>query len=157
MTPAPNSGVSHAQGAPRGGVRCPRWGRTSGCATPASARGAAHHPGLRHPTTGPEVGTHPGRHRHPRLGPRGRSPRAAPPCEPPAPRDNAALPEGRPSPPLPGVVGRNAPGALAPHTNSMSNNHKNNTWIDTVRCAAPIGTHHIWREIWLDRLRISRG
>ena len=61
--------------------------------------------GQRNPTTGPEVGTHPG-HRHPRLGPRGRSPRAAPPCEPPAPRDNAALPEGRPYPPLPGVVGR---------------------------------------------------
>ena len=29
--------------------------------------------------------------------------------------------------------------------------------MNTVRCAAPIGTHHIWREIWLDRLRISRG
>ena len=26
-----------------------------------------------------------------------------------------------------------------------------------VRCAAPMGTHHIWREIWLDRRRISRG
>ena len=29
--------------------------------------------------------------------------------------------------------------------------------MDTVRCAAPIGTHHIWRKIWLDRRRISRG
>ena len=29
--------------------------------------------------------------------------------------------------------------------------------VGTVRCAAPISTHHIWREIWLDRLRISRG
>ena len=24
--------------------------------------------------------------------------------------------------------------------------------VNTVRCAAPIGIHNIWREIWLDRL-----
>ena len=29
---------------------------------------------------------------------------------------------------------------------------KSLTHVNTVRCAAPIGAHHIWREIWLDRL-----
>ena len=105
----PNSGVSQARGAPRGGGRCPRCLHLG--QRQVDPRG---HLGQRNPTTGPEVGTHPG-HRHPRLGPRGRSPRAAPPCEPPAPRDNAALPEGRPSPPLPGVVGRHTPVSEVEH------------------------------------------
>ena len=35
---------------------------------------------------------------------------------------------------------------------------KSLTRVNTVRCAAPIiGIRHIWRGIWLDRLRISRG
>ena len=30
--------------------------------------------------------------------------------------------------------------------------YKSLTRVNTVRCAVPIGTHNIWREIWLDRL-----
>ena len=69
-----------------------------GSAIGLTARGGAYL-GQRDPTTGPEVGTHPG-HRHPRLGPRGRSPRAAPPDDRPrggdAPRASPppASPEG---------------------------------------------------------------
>ena len=48
----------------RGGLRAPL-----GSAIGLTARGGAYL-GQRDPTTGPEVGTHPG-HRHPRLGPRG--------------------------------------------------------------------------------------
>ena len=47
-----------------GGARAPL-----GSAIGLTARGGAYL-GQRDPTTGPEVGTHPG-HRHPRLGPRG--------------------------------------------------------------------------------------